>query len=106
MFPLRNALAKGCLPKHQLYTLLPISFKKLKYSNGFDQRVARRQIFLNTEHHATIEEAVLSVDPTDAPIYWLDSDHVTCVYCRSMSVPRLLYNSDRIRSGKLRVTNE
>jgi hypothetical protein len=32
---------------------------------------------------------VFSVDPTDAPIDWLDSDHVICVYCRSMSVPQL-----------------
>jgi hypothetical protein len=31
--------------------------------------------------HATIEEAVFSVDPNDAPIDWLDSDHVTCVSC-------------------------
>jgi hypothetical protein len=37
---------------------------------------------------------VFSVDPTDAPIDWLDSDHVICVYCRSMSVPRL-YNEIR-----------
>jgi hypothetical protein len=44
---------------------------------------------VNTVQHATIEEAVFSVVPTDAPIDWLDSDHVTCVYCRSMSVPLL-----------------
>jgi hypothetical protein len=44
--------------------------------------------------HATIEEAVFSVDPTDAPIDWLDSDHVICVYCKSMSAPRL-YNESR-----------
>jgi hypothetical protein len=44
---------------------------------------------VNTVQHATIEEAVFSVDPTDAPIDWLDSDHVICAYCRSMSVPRL-----------------
>jgi hypothetical protein len=31
---------------------------------------------VNTVQHATIEEAVFSVDPTDAPIVWLDSDHV------------------------------
>jgi hypothetical protein len=42
---------------------------------------------VNTVQHATIGEAVLSVDPTDALIHWLDSDHVICVYCRSMSVP-------------------
>jgi hypothetical protein len=44
---------------------------------------------VNTVQHATIEEAVLSVDPTDAPIEWLDSHHVICAYCRSMSVPGL-----------------
>jgi hypothetical protein len=33
---------------------------------------------VNTVQHATIEEAVFSVDPTDAPIDWLDSDHVMC----------------------------
>jgi hypothetical protein len=60
-----------------------ITFSEL-YCNGFDQRVARQQICT-----ATIEEAVFSVDPTDAPIDWLDSDPVICVYCRSMSVPRL-----------------
>jgi hypothetical protein len=42
---------------------------------------------VNTVQHATIEEAVFSVDPTDGPIDWLDSDHVICVYCRSMSIP-------------------
>jgi hypothetical protein len=45
--------------------------------------------FVNTVQHATIEEAVFSLDTTDAPIDWLDSDHVICVYYRSMSVPRL-----------------
>jgi hypothetical protein len=49
---------------------------------------------INTVQYATIEEAVFSVDPTDAPIEWLDSDHVMCVYCRSMSVP-WLYNKSR-----------
>jgi hypothetical protein len=39
---------------------------------------------------------------TDAPIDWLDSDHVICVYCRSISA-LLLYKSDRFRSGYLRV---
>jgi rhodanese-related sulfurtransferase len=39
---------------------------------------------VNTAQHATIEEAVFSVDLTDVPIDWLDSDHVICVYCRSM----------------------
>jgi hypothetical protein len=45
--------------------------------------------YVNTAQHATIEEAVFSVDPTDAPIDWLHSHHVICVYCMSMSVPRL-----------------
>jgi hypothetical protein len=44
---------------------------------------------VNTVQYATIEKAVFSVDPTDAPIDWLDNDHVVCVYCRSMSVTRL-----------------
>jgi hypothetical protein len=44
---------------------------------------------VNMVQHATIEEAVFSVDPTDAPIDWPVSDHVICVYCRSVSVPWL-----------------
>jgi hypothetical protein len=62
---------------------------------------------VNTVQHATIDEAVFSVsavtsqnsgyrsrdvfsvDPTDVPINWLDSDHLIYVYCRSISVPRL-----------------
>jgi hypothetical protein len=62
---------------------------------------------VNMVQQATIEEAVFSVyavtsqnsgqrpcdmfsvDPTDTPIDWLDSDQVICAYCRSMSVPRL-----------------
>jgi hypothetical protein len=44
---------------------------------------------VNIVQHATIEEAVISVDPTTAPIDWLDSDHVMCVYCRFMSVLHL-----------------
>jgi hypothetical protein len=47
--------------------------------------------YVHMFQHAKMEEAVFSVDPTDAPIDWLDSDHVTYIYCRSMSVPRL-YN--------------
>jgi hypothetical protein len=31
---------------------------------------------VNTVQHSTTEEAVFSVDPTDAPMNWLDSDHV------------------------------
>jgi hypothetical protein len=44
---------------------------------------------VNTVQHATIEEVVFSVYPTDAPIYWLDSDHVIC-----MSVQRLYNKSE------------
>jgi hypothetical protein len=43
--------------------------------------------FVNTIQHAIIEEAAFSIDPTDAPINWLGSDHVICVYCRSMFLP-------------------
>jgi hypothetical protein len=50
--------------------------------------------FVSTVQHATIEEDVFSVDPTDAPLDWLDSDHVVRVYWRSMSVPQL-YNESR-----------
>jgi hypothetical protein len=57
---------------------------------------------VNTIQHATMEEAVFSVDPTDASIDWLDSVHVISVYCRSMIVLRL-YKGDRIRSRQLRV---
>jgi hypothetical protein len=34
---------------------------------------------VNTVQNATIEEVVFSVDPTDAPVDWLDSDHVMCL---------------------------
>jgi hypothetical protein len=36
---------------------------------------------VNTVQHATIEEAMFSADPTDAPIDWLESDHVIYVSC-------------------------
>jgi hypothetical protein len=35
----------------------------------------------NTVQHATIEEAVFSVDPTDTPINWLNSGHMTFTVC-------------------------
>jgi hypothetical protein len=44
---------------------------------------------VNTVQHATIEEAVFSVDPTDEPMDCLGSDQVICVCCKSTSVPRL-----------------
>jgi hypothetical protein len=34
---------------------------------------------VNTVQHATTEEAVFSVDPIDASMEWLDSDHVICL---------------------------
>jgi hypothetical protein len=34
---------------------------------------------VNTAQHATVQEAVFSVDPTDATIEWLDIDHVICL---------------------------
>jgi hypothetical protein len=46
---------------------------------------------VNTAQHATIEEAVFSVVPTNAPIDWLDSDHVIlftvypCPFCGCIS---------------------
>jgi hypothetical protein len=49
---------------------------------------------VNTVQHATVDEAVFSVDPTDAPIDLLDNNHVKCVYCRSMSVP--IFSSERM----------
>jgi hypothetical protein len=57
---------------------------------------------VNTIQHATVHEAVFSVDPTDVPIDWLDSDHMICVYCRSVSVPRLYNKSD----NSFRAVNE
>jgi hypothetical protein len=36
---------------------------------------------VNTVQHAKIEEALFSVDPTNTPVNWMDSDHVTCVPC-------------------------
>jgi hypothetical protein len=35
---------------------------------------------LNTVQHATIEIAVSSLDPTDVPVDWMDSNYVICVY--------------------------
>jgi hypothetical protein len=52
---------------------------------------------VNKVQHATNEKAVFSVDPTDAPTDWLDSDHVICAYCRAMSVPRLYNESSELQ---------
>jgi hypothetical protein len=32
-----------------------------------------------TVQHTTLEKAVFSVDPTDATVDWLDSDHMMCL---------------------------
>jgi hypothetical protein len=81
---------------------------------------------VNTVQHATIEETVFSmsavtshisgyrphdvfsVDPSDEPIDWLDSDHVIYVYCRSMSVPRLQKGMTKFVQGsyELRVSHK
>jgi hypothetical protein len=83
-----------------------------QYCNGLDQWVARQQLcqhgptcnnrgscFYRVRSDVTqqwIETTWhFSVDPTDAPVDWLDSDQVIYVYCRSISVPQLY---------KLRVT--
>jgi hypothetical protein len=82
------------MPNMDKFYLYLNSIKRLvfmlekKHCNGSDQRVARQQL-VNTVQHATTEEAVLSVDPTDAPVDWLDGNRVICVYCRSVSIPRL-----------------
>jgi hypothetical protein len=55
---------------------------------------------VNTVQQATTEKVVFSADPTNAPIDWLDSDHVICVYCRSMSVPRLYNESHELLSSE------
>jgi hypothetical protein len=81
----------GKFKANRICILLRYSLKYslwVKHSNGFDQPVARHSSE-NTVQHAIIEAAVFSVVQTDAPIDWLDSDHVIYVYCRSMSVPRL-----------------
>jgi hypothetical protein len=72
-------------------SLLLVDYNAL-YSNGFDQRVSGNSS-LNTVQHATTEETVFSVD---IPIDWLDSDHVICVYCRSLSIPRLYNESHEL----------
>jgi hypothetical protein len=61
---------------------------------------------VNTVQHATIVKAVFSVDPTDAPIDLLDSDHVYVFTVRPCPFRGYINKSDRIRSGQLRVTSE
>jgi hypothetical protein len=49
---------------------------------------------INMIQHTTIEEAVFSVDLTDVPVDWLDSDRGRCGYCTSTSI-LWLYNESR-----------
>jgi hypothetical protein len=51
---------------------------------------------VNTVQRIAIEDSVFSVGPTNMPIDWLDSDHVICVYCRTMSFPRLYNKSHEL----------
>jgi hypothetical protein len=60
---------------------------------------------VNTGQHATIEEVVFSVDPTDAPMDWLDNDHVICASCDVFPFRCYISKSERIRSMQLRVTS-
>jgi hypothetical protein len=41
---------------------------------------------VNTAQHATIVEAVFTIDPTDPPVDWLNSNYVICIYYQSMSI--------------------
>jgi hypothetical protein len=70
---------------------------------------------VNAVQPATVEEAVFSmsavtsqqsivitwhvfsVDPNDAPVGWLDSDHVICVNCRFMSFPQQYDESSELQ---------
>jgi hypothetical protein len=51
--------------------------------------------------HATVEEAVFSVDLTDTPVDWLDSDHVICVSRNACLFHSYVSESDRIHSRQL-----
>jgi hypothetical protein len=48
------------------------------YCNGFYQYVARQQLCKHGPIYNN-REAVFSVDPTDVPIDWQDSDHMMCL---------------------------
>jgi hypothetical protein len=58
---------------------------------------------VDTVQHATIEEAVFSVGPIDAPRDWLYNDHVICVSCEAC--PFLGYVSDIILSVEGRLSS-
>jgi hypothetical protein len=59
---------------------------------------------VNTVQHATIEEAVFSVDPTDVPMDWLDNDHVVFIV-GECSFRGFVSKSDGVRSRQLRVSS-
>jgi hypothetical protein len=54
------------------------SLNRYIYCNGFHNALPGNSS-VNTAQHATLEEAIFSVDPSDAPLDWLDSDHVMCL---------------------------
>jgi hypothetical protein len=57
-----------------------LAYTKQYIATGFSNTLLGNS-YVNTVPHATIDEVVFSVEPTDAPIDWLDSDHVTYVSC-------------------------
>jgi hypothetical protein len=72
------------------YNKTPFFFSKFNLNIIMDLITAlSANSYVNKVQQATIREAVFSVDPTEALLDGLDSDHVICVYCRSISVPRL-----------------
>jgi hypothetical protein len=94
-----------CLEYDQLSSNILVKSRVFRvvrqYSSSINHPMFRKNIVMdlinalpgnstvNTVQHATTEEAVFSVNPTYMPVDWLDSDHVICVYCGSMSVPQL-----------------
>jgi hypothetical protein len=72
---------------NQTIPVTPVSIK-FRFNIVMDLIKALLRISsVNMVQHTTKEEAVFSVEPNDAPIDWMDSDHVIYVSCRSMSVP-------------------
>jgi hypothetical protein len=65
---------------HQLQERTEYNNTSAIYCNGFDHHVPDNSS-VNTVQQATIDEAVFSVDLTNAPIDWLDSVYVICVSC-------------------------
>jgi hypothetical protein len=74
-------------PKYSDFSYIPVCIYSYTAMDLIDALPGNSSV--NTVQHATIEEAVFYVDPTDTPIDWLDSDQVICVYYRFMSIPRL-----------------